>query len=137
MFKACTIKMYMRSQLLESGPPVGTVLGNVGLNAVKFCKEFNEFTKELPSYFVLKVTISVLEDRTYTFTVDAPSTGFILNLLKFERIFNVSGRKVVKTCVFLKSVVQLARFKFPYLSLKKAVNTICGSINSANILIIL
>ena len=128
--------MYMRSQLLESGPPVGTVLGNVGLNAVKFCKEFNEFTKELPSYFVLKVTISVLEDRSYTFTVDAPSTGFILNLLKFERIFNVSGRKVTKICIFLKSVVQLARFKFPNLSLKKAVNTICGSINSANILII-
>lgn len=129
--------MYMRAQLLESGPPVGTVLGNVGLNAVKFCKEFNDFTKELPSYFSLKVTISILEDRSYTFTVAPPSTGFILNLLKFDRFFDIAGRKVNKVCINLKSVVQIARFKFPNLNLQKSINTICGSVNSANIIIVL
>jgi len=42
--------LFIRSQHAESGPPLGTVLGNIGINAVKFCKEFNEYTKDLPSY---------------------------------------------------------------------------------------
>lgn len=108
----------------------------VGLNAVKFCKEFNDFTKDLPSYFVLKVTLKILEDRSFTFTVAAPSTGFLLNLLKFDRIFLVSGHKVTKSCLSLKSLVQLSIFKFSKLSLKKAVYTVCGTLNSANIIVI-
>lgn len=87
MFKACTIKMFMRAQVLESGPPIGTVLGNIGINALKFCKEFNDYTKELPSYFVLKVVINILEDRSYIFKIYAPATGFIINLLKFDKNF--------------------------------------------------
>jgi ribosomal protein L11 len=136
MFKACTIRMFMRAQLLESGPPVGTVLGNIGLNAVKFTKDFNEFTKDLPSYFSLKVTIAVLEDRSYTFTVAAPSTGFIINLLKFDRIFSFFGKSVNKSCINLKSLVQLALFKFPRKNLKKSIPIICGSVYSAKIIIV-
>lgn len=64
--------LFIRSQSAESGPPLGTVLGNIGVNAIKFCKEFNDYTKDLPTYFILKVKISVLEDRTYNFSVGLP-----------------------------------------------------------------
>ena len=40
------VSIYLRAQMAESGPPLGTVLGNLGVNTVKFCKEFNDFTKD-------------------------------------------------------------------------------------------
>jgi ribosomal protein L11 len=64
------IFLFIRAQGAESGPPLGTVLGNVGINAIKFCQSFNDFTKELPSYFVLKVKILIMEDRSYAFSVE-------------------------------------------------------------------
>ena len=77
------IFIFIRSQTAESGPPLGTVLGNLGINATKFCKDFNDFTKDLPSYFLLKVKIVILEDRSFNFFVFLPTTGFILSFLKF------------------------------------------------------
>lgn len=70
--------MFVRSQSAETGPPLGTVLGNLGVNAIKFVKDFNDFTKELPSYFLLKVHIYILEDRSYNFSVFLPTMVFFL-----------------------------------------------------------
>jgi len=48
------LNIYIRSNSAEAVPPLGTTLGNIGVNALKFCKEFNEFTKDLPNYFFIK-----------------------------------------------------------------------------------
>jgi ribosomal protein L11 len=40
------INIIIRSKSAESGPPLGTVLGNLGVNTVKFVKEFNDFTND-------------------------------------------------------------------------------------------
>jgi large subunit ribosomal protein L11 len=77
-------KCFLNSQKAEPTPPLSTILGNIGVNTVKFCEEFNLFTKELPSYIQLKVVINIYENRTYSFMVIGLSTGFILNILKFE-----------------------------------------------------
>src|SRR3954464_11365947 len=76
--------IYIKAGQAESGPPLGTILGNIGVQTVKFCKEFNEFTKELPSYFLLKVKIIIEENKSFTFSVEMPSVGFIISLLKKE-----------------------------------------------------
>jgi len=31
--------------MADAVPPLGTVLGNLGINAVKFCKDFNDLLK--------------------------------------------------------------------------------------------
>ncbi len=36
-----SLRLYIKSQGAESGPPLGTILSNIGVNAVNFCKEFN------------------------------------------------------------------------------------------------
>lgn len=74
--------LFVRSQSAENGPPLGTILGNMGVNAIKFVKDFNEYTKELPSYFLLKLHIYILEDRSYKFSVFLPTTGYILSFIK-------------------------------------------------------
>jgi len=79
------IDVYLRAGLVDSGPPLGTILGNMGINTAKFCKDFNEFTKDLPSYFVVCTRIFIYENRTYSFVVLLPSTTYILSILKFQK----------------------------------------------------
>ena len=131
-----TIVIFLRAQSVESGPPLGTILGNLGVNTVKFCKDFNDFTKELPNYFSVRVTINIFEDRSFNFYVEAPSTGFILSLLKFERIVKKNGRDFTENCVLLYDVIMLAKFKFPDHALINSVKIILGSVVSAGLVIV-
>lgn len=130
------IFIFIRSQTAESGPPLGTVLGNLGINATKFCKDFNEFTKDLPSYFLLKVKIVILEDRTFNFFIFLPTTGFILSFLKVQQVLLISNKKIKKNVIFLKDLVQLAKLKFPELNLLNSIPIILGSVNSCSILVL-
>ena len=68
----------------ESGPPLGTVLGNLGVNTVKFCKEFNDYTEDLPNYIKLRTKILVSENKNFSFSCKAPSIGYLISLLKFD-----------------------------------------------------
>lgn len=130
------IEVFLRSQLAEAGPPLGTILGNIGLNASRFCKEFNDFTKELPTYFFVRTVITVLQDKSFTIDVKLPNTGFIISLLRTEHSFTRNGRTFSESCISEKAVVQLAKFKFPRLPLKLSIPIICGSVLAAGVKII-
>jgi len=124
----------------EPAPPLGTILGNLGVNTVKFCEEFNNITKNLPNYFQVKTTISIYENRSFKFLVNMPSTGFFLNLLKFEKVIKIRihDRFHDKSiyCIKLNDVIKLALFKFPKINLNKSVPIIWGSIKSMNLIVI-
>jgi len=127
------IHIFIRSQQAEAGPPLGTVLGNLGLNATKFCKEFNDFTKELPQYFYLQVEISVLEDKSFAIKAKLPSIGFILSLLKQERVIKKGVKESIEYFVRRSDVVELAMLKLPMESLERAVPIICGTVLAADL----
>jgi len=118
-------KCFLMSQKAEPVPPLGTILGNIGVNTIKFCEEFNIFTKNLPVYFLLKVTIYIFDNRTFKFNIQGPSTGFILNLLKFEKKIKVKVHNRIHDkiliCINLKDLVQLALFKFSNVDLHKSI----------------
>jgi ribosomal protein L11 len=132
-------KCFLTAHAAEPVPPLGTILGNLGVNTVKFCEEFNVYSKNLPVYFLLKVIIYIFENRSFEFKVMFPSTGFILNLLKFEKtikvfLFDRYHDKVI-ICVKLKDVIQLAKLKFPNSDLKQSVPIILGTVKSMNLII--
>jgi len=111
-------KIYLRAQSADPAPPLGTVLGNLGVNTNTFCASFNLFTKMLPVYFSLSVTIAIFENRTTSFTVGLPSIGFILTLLKFNKALKIRvhdrfHEKIV-SCIRLYSLLKVAKFKFPF-----------------------
>jgi len=120
-----TLKIFANGA--ESTPPLGTVLGNLGVNAVKFCKEFNEFTSELPGYFQLNVKIYIYEAKNFTFEVELPSIGFLISLLKIEDLDNNKEK------ILLSEIIMLAQFKFPLYSLAYSLPIIFGSLNSTKI----
>ena len=56
-----------------AGPPVGSILGQYGLNLMDFVNAFNEQTKEQQGKNVT-VHLEVFEDRTFTFSVTGQPT---------------------------------------------------------------
>jgi large subunit ribosomal protein L11 len=126
--------IYIKANGAESGPPLGTTLGNIGVNTVKFCKEFNEFTKDLPNYFMLRVSIVIIENKSFVFTVSLPSIGFLIYLLKKEETLkNKDGVVTFNSYIYLEDLLKLAKFKFPNFDIKKSSKIINGTLLSANI----
>jgi large subunit ribosomal protein L11 len=118
-------RCFLLSGQAEPAPPLGTILGNLGVNTIKFCEEFNKSTSKLPSYFLVKVIIFIYENRTFSFKIKIPTIGFFLNLLKIDKKIRIKyfDRYHDKniTCVKLKNIIQLALFKFPKIPLNKAI----------------
>lgn len=122
------LTIFIRANSAEATPPLGTVLGNLGLNSIKFCKEFNEFTADLPNYITLGVSVTVLLNRTYSFKIiSGPTMGQLFFLLK-QRKERVSR----KFTISLKTLVQLTIYKFPNIPLKYTIPVVMGMIKAAN-----
>lgn len=133
------LSLILRSNKVESGPPLSTILGNFGINTVKFVKDFNEFTKDLPDYFLLEVHINIYNDRTYEFFFKNLNISLFLNLVSFNKEFLVKGSggykpqkyKVIK----LQDIIYISILKFGFCN-NRILNLIFGSINSMGLIII-
>jgi ribosomal protein L11 len=132
--------VYIQSQSAEAAPPLGTILGNVGVNSEKFCNEYNKYTINLPSYLVVKVKIDINENKTFTFFLESLSITYLLKLLKFKNIIKVRvfdrihDKEII--CVKLKDILILSLFKFPSKTLKESFKIFCGITKSMNLKII-
>lgn len=132
--------LYLISNSVEPMPPLGTILGNLGVNTVKFCEEFNQKTKELPKYFALKTQIFIYENRTFKFKILEPTCCFFFNLLKFEKNLKIQKNdKWIEqkiNCITLKDFIQVVLFKFPKKNLQKSINVLWGSLKSMNLIVV-
>jgi large subunit ribosomal protein L11 len=125
---------YIRANSAEPGPPLGTSLGNIGINALKFCKEFNEFTQDLPNYFLIKVEINVFENKSYTFVIWLPSIGYFLSILQKEEIIkDINGSLYNIRYLDIVDFFKLVKFILPTYPLEKASSILYGTLVSANI----
>lgn len=108
--------MFLRAGSVDSGPPLSTILGNFGVNTVSFCKELNEFTRSLPNYFLIEVSIIINNDRTYNFSVQEPSVAFLLKLVSFKTEILSKGPGGLKSkfikVINLKDIYLISKFKF-------------------------
>lgn len=62
------LKMRVPAGRATAGPPVGSILGQHGLNLMDFVQAFNDQTKDLMGKDVI-VHLKVYENRTFTFEV--------------------------------------------------------------------
>ena len=131
------LNLYILAQGADAGPPLGTILGNLGVNSSNFCKEFNTVTADLPPYVTTSVTISVFTNRTFKMEFNGLPLGKIIGLLKFERtIKGRGGKEEMQMCIRLPQIVQLAKFRFPHMAIDKSVAIILGSIKSCHLTIL-
>jgi len=89
--------IYLRMGSVESGPPLSTILGNFGINTIKFVKDLNEFTSELPTYFLLVVNVVINSDKTYKFELSEPSVTQFLRILSKKKQINILAQGGLKT----------------------------------------
>ena len=79
------LKLRIPGGRATAGPPVGSTLGQWGLNMMDFINPFNEATKEFQGKNVI-VHIKVYEDRTFDWTcLGQPVDDLIREKIKLEK----------------------------------------------------
>src|SRR5688572_11187267 len=79
------LKMRIPAGRATAGPPVGSILGQHGLNLMDFVQAFNDKTKDLMGKDVI-VHLKVHEDRTFTFEViGQPVDEMIRDAIKIQK----------------------------------------------------
>ena len=118
-----------------AGPPVGSTLGQWGLNMMDFINPFNEKTKEYNGKNVI-VHIQVFEDRTFTWTcLGQPVDDLIREELKIQK---GSGRpnteKVGKiTREQLEKIANIKMKQLNAIDLEGAIKVVAGTARSMGV----
>jgi large subunit ribosomal protein L11 len=80
-----TLKMKIRGGQATAAPPVGSTLGQYGVNMMDFINPFNEQTKDKMGQMVT-VHISIYDDRSMSWRiVGTPTDELILAALKIDK----------------------------------------------------
>ena len=60
-----------------TAPPVGTALGQHGVNIMEFCRQYNEQTQQYAGQ-VIPVELTIYEDRSFTFVTKQPPAAELI-----------------------------------------------------------
>ncbi len=71
-----TIKMRIPAGAASAAPPVGSTLGQYGVNMMDFIQPFNEQTKEMKG--MLSVHITIKEDKTMSWRIVGAATDELI-----------------------------------------------------------
>ncbi|MCJ7618935.1 MAG: 50S ribosomal protein L11 [Anaerolineae bacterium] len=74
---AAIVKLHIPAGKASPAPPVGTALGQHGINIMTFCKEYNARTASQAGQIV-PVEITVYADRSFTFVTKTPPASDLL-----------------------------------------------------------
>ena len=89
------IKLQIPAGQANPAPPVGSALGQHGVNIMAFCKEYNERTSAQAGS-IIPVEITVFDDRSFTFITKTPPTADLLKkALDMEKGSGDTGREKV------------------------------------------
>jgi len=71
------IKLQIPAGKANPAPPVGSALGQHGVNIMAFCKDYNERTAAQAGS-IIPAEITIYEDRSFTFITKMPPTADLL-----------------------------------------------------------
>jgi large subunit ribosomal protein L11 len=71
------VKLQIRAGQATPAPPVGTALGQHGVNIMEFCRQYNEATQHQMGQ-VIPVELTIYEDRSFTFVTKQPPAAELL-----------------------------------------------------------
>jgi len=71
------VKLQIPAGKANPAPPVGPALGQVGINIMQFCKEYNARTEKQVGQ-IIPVEITVYADRSFTFVTKTPPATDLL-----------------------------------------------------------
>ena len=71
------VKLQIRAGQATPAPPVGTALGQHGVNIMEFCRQYNEATQTQMGQ-VIPAELTIYEDRTFSFITKQPPAAELL-----------------------------------------------------------
>src|SRR5213595_4300032 len=71
------VKLQIRAGAATTAPPVGTALGQHGVNIMDFCKQYNDATQPFAGQ-VIPVELTIYEDRSFTFITKQPPAAELI-----------------------------------------------------------
>jgi large subunit ribosomal protein L11 len=89
------VKLQIRAGQATPAPPVGTALGQHGVNIMDFCRQYNDATQAFTGQ-VIPVELTIYEDRTFSFiTKQPPAAELIKQAAGIEKGSGVPNREKV------------------------------------------
>ena len=91
------VKLQIKAGAATPAPPVGTALGQHGVNIMDFCRQYNEATQQFAGQ-IIPVELSIYEDRSFSFiTKQPPAAELIKAAAGIEKGSDIPNRtKVAK-----------------------------------------
>ena len=129
------LKLRIPGGKATAGPPVGSTLGQWGLNMMDFINPFNEKTKEFNGKNVI-VHIQVFEDRTFSWTcLGQPVDDLIREELKIKKgSSRPNTEKVGKiTREQLEKIANIKKKQLNAIDLEGAIKVVAGTARSMGI----
>jgi len=71
------VKLQVRAAQATPAPPVGTALGQHGVNIMEFCRQYNEQTQQFAGQ-VIPVELTIYEDRSFSFVTKQPPAAELI-----------------------------------------------------------
>jgi large subunit ribosomal protein L11 len=129
------IKLQIQAGKANPAPPVGSALGQHGVNIMAFCKEYNEQTAALAGS-VIPAEITIYEDRSFTFITKTPPTADLLRkAVGIEKGSGTAGRDKAGT-LSKEKLREIAQVKLKDLnanSIEAAERIVAGTARSMGI----
>ena len=123
------VKLQIPAGKANPAPPVGTVLGPVGINLQEFCQKFNDASKDRMGDIV-PVEITIYQDKTYDFVLKTtPAPVLIKKYAKIQKGSTKGANEVVAT-ITKDDLRAIAEIKLPDLNaydVEAAMNIIEGT----------
>jgi large subunit ribosomal protein L11 len=91
------VKLQIRAGQATPAPPVGTALGQHGVNIMDFCRQYNDVTQPFAGQ-VIPVELTIYDDRSFTFvTKQPPAAELIKSAAGIEKGSDIPNRNKVGT----------------------------------------
>jgi large subunit ribosomal protein L11 len=129
------VKLQIPAGQANPAPPVGSSLGQHGVNIMEFCKAFNERTAK-DTGTIIPVIITIYQDRTFSFITKTPPAAILIkNEIKLDKGSKEPNRQKVGE-ITKEQLEKIARIKMQDLNTNKvesAMKVIEGTAKSMGV----
>ncbi len=123
------VKIAIEAGKATPAPPVGTVVGPLGINIQEFCTKYNDATRDKMGD-ILPVELTVYEDRTFDFVVKTPPTSFLIKKKTGIKKGAVKGANETVATLTKDQLKEIAEIKLPDLNaytVEEAMKIVAGT----------
>lgn len=112
-------------------PPISPILGQRGLSANEFCKEFNEYTKNLSENIPYSTSIHVYENRIFKILFKGVPLSYFIRKFNELNISAATPTKIdVRVIYHIAETLRSTNLNFRHLDKKAICNMIIATLIS-------